>query len=72
MGPAPKFLAMVPPRKGEYPKKKCGVCIVGEVEFYINTGASTSHGRFKVTADMLEALWELKRKSESLLEPDLF
>lgn len=63
---------MVPPRKGEYPRKKCGVCIVGEIEFYINTGVSASHGRFNVTADLLEALWEMQRKSESLLGPDFY
>lgn len=58
---------MVPPRPGEYPRKRAGVLIIGEVEYLFYFAGAFSHGRFLITDKMLDDLRALMLRSEKEL-----
>ena len=58
---------MVPPRPGEYPRKKAGVLIIGEVEYFFYFAGAFSHGSFRITDKMLDDLRALMLRSEKEL-----
>lgn len=58
---------MVPPRPGEYPHKKAGVTIIGEVDYFFTFAGMHSHGTFLITDKMLDDLRALMLRSEKEL-----
>ena len=64
---------MVPPRPGEFPYKKAGALIVGEVEYFFSFAGMHTHGTFLITDKMLDELRALILRSEQdLREPCYF
>ena len=58
---------MVPPRPGEFPQKKAGVLIVGEVEYFFSFAGMYAHGIFFITDEMVDDLHALMLRSEKAL-----
>lgn len=55
---------MVPPRPGEFPRKKAGALIVGEVEYFFSFAGMHAHGKFLITDKMVDELRALMLRSE--------
>lgn len=57
---------MVPPMPREFPCKKAGALIVGEVEYFFNYAGMSTHGTFLITDEMLDDLRALMSRSEKI------
>jgi hypothetical protein len=55
---------VVPPRPGEFPRKKAGALIVGEVEYFFSFAGMHAHGKFLITDKMVDELRALMLRSE--------
>lgn len=55
---------VVPPRPGEFPRKKAGALIVGEVEYFFSFAGMSAHGTFLITDKMVDELRALALRSE--------
>ncbi len=59
---------MVPPRPGDFPRRKGSILIVGEVEHFFICNGAHAYGTFLLTDQMLDELRALILRSERLLK----